>query len=253
MQTAPLGHTGITLTRLGYGAFKIGRNQGIKYPENYQLPDDAQVERLLNSVLDLGITYFDTAPAYGQSEAQIGRCLSHRRHQFTLSTKVGETFLNHQSHYDFSPTALERSLTQSLTSLRTDHVDIVYLHCNDDDLQLATNPQVIETMHKFKARGWTRAIGFSGKKPHAAQLALNWADVLMVTYHRDDTTHARVMQQAQQQGVGIVVKKGLASGHLDPASAIGFVLAHSAVSSLLVASLNIEHIRSNISAALITL
>ena len=54
------------MSPIGFGAFKIGRNEGIKYPQGYDLPDDARVERLLNEVLDLGINYVDTAPAYGE-------------------------------------------------------------------------------------------------------------------------------------------------------------------------------------------
>ncbi|HID23991.1 MAG TPA: aldo/keto reductase, partial [Planctomycetaceae bacterium] len=55
--TRPLGRTGLQLSVIGFGAFKIGRNQGIKYPRSYPLPDEPAVERLLNAVLDAGITY----------------------------------------------------------------------------------------------------------------------------------------------------------------------------------------------------
>jgi aryl-alcohol dehydrogenase-like predicted oxidoreductase len=68
MQDRTLGRSGIRVSPLGFGAFKIGRNQGIKYPSSYDLPDEKSVSRLLNELLDLGITYIDTAPAYGLSE-----------------------------------------------------------------------------------------------------------------------------------------------------------------------------------------
>ena len=54
----------LPLSPIGYGAFKIGRNVGTKYNQAYELPDHATVEKLLNGVLDLGINYIDTAPAY---------------------------------------------------------------------------------------------------------------------------------------------------------------------------------------------
>ena len=67
-----LGTTDLELSPLGFGAFKIGRNQGIKYEQAYELPSDKDVSQLLNAVLDAGVNYIDTAPAYGLSEERIG-------------------------------------------------------------------------------------------------------------------------------------------------------------------------------------
>jgi len=89
MVPQPLGKTGILVTPIGYGAFKIGRNEGIKYPQGYALPSEAEVGRLLNGVLDLGVNLIDTAPAYGLSEHRIGQAIGHRRREYVLSTKVG--------------------------------------------------------------------------------------------------------------------------------------------------------------------
>ena len=62
----PLGRTGLSLSLVGFGAFKIGRNIGIKYENSYALPSDDASNRLLHAVIDeLGINYIDTAPAYG--------------------------------------------------------------------------------------------------------------------------------------------------------------------------------------------
>lgn len=241
----PLGRTGLMVPPLGFGAFKIGRNQGIKYPQPYDLPDDAAVSRLLNGVLDLGCTLIDTAPAYGLSEERIGRAIGRRRHEFVLSTKVGETFDEGQSSYDFSRTGLEASLHRSLTRLRTDVLDIVFIHSNGDDERILTETETVAVLHEWKARGAIRAIGLSGKTVAGAQQALEWADVLMVEYHLDDTSHAAVMETAAKQNVGVFVKKGMASGRLPPADAIRFVLNHSAVSSLILGGLNLAHFQAN--------
>ena len=107
MQYRPLGNTGFSVSALGFGAFKIGRNEQIKYSQSYDLPDDQTTDHLLNSVLDLGINHIDTAPAYGISEERIGQFLSHRRNEFLLSTKIGETFENGVSTYDFSRMSLQ--------------------------------------------------------------------------------------------------------------------------------------------------
>ncbi|MEC8735035.1 MAG: aldo/keto reductase, partial [Planctomycetota bacterium] len=57
-----LGSTGIMVSEIGFGAFKIGRNQKTKYAEHYELPDQSEVDDLLASMLDAGLTLIDTAP-----------------------------------------------------------------------------------------------------------------------------------------------------------------------------------------------
>src|SRR5262245_31605560 len=119
MVRRPLGRTGIELSVIGFGAFKIGRNQQTKYAEAYELPNDEQVSQLLNGVLDLGVNYIDTAPAYGNSENRIGLALDHRKSDYLVSTKVGETFQNGRSEFDFSENAVRKSIENSLQCLRT--------------------------------------------------------------------------------------------------------------------------------------
>ncbi len=244
-----LGSTGLGVSRLGFGAFKIGRNEKIKYPQGYDLPSEAAVQQLLEGVLALGINHLDTAPAYGLSEERIGKALSHRRDEFVLSTKVGEIFAGGQSRYDFSRQAVLDSVAGSLRRLRTDVLDIVFIHAPGDDVRtLAENP-VVETLQERQAAGDIRAIGLSGKTVEAAQSALAWADVLMVEYHLHDTSHAGIIAQAAAQGIGVMVKKGLAAGHLPPAEAIPFVLNTPGVNSLVVGGLNLQHLAANVQLA----
>ncbi len=71
----------------------------------------------------------------------------------------------------------------------------------------------------------------------------------MVEYHLEDRSHERLIAEAAEQGVGIVVKKGLSSGHLPPQEAIPFVLANPHVSSLVVGGLSLAHFRENVKLA----
>ncbi len=249
MKARPFGQTGVHITPLGFGAFKIGRNEKVKYPQPYDLPDDATVERLLNGVLDLGVNLIDTAPAYGLSEERIGRCLSPRRGEFVLSTKVGEQFINGESTYDFSGIAVRASVALSLRRLKTDVIDILFVHSNGDDLTIQQQTDLVPTLQKLKHAGYVRSLGFSGKTPAGAAAALAWADAVMVEYHLQDTSHAGVISSAAERGVGVVVKKGLSSGHLPAADAIRFVLSNAHVGSLIVGGLNIDHWRANVATA----
>jgi aryl-alcohol dehydrogenase-like predicted oxidoreductase len=230
---------------LGFGAFKIGRNVGIKYPTHYDLPDDQTVERLLNGVLDLGCNLIDTAPAYGTSEERVGKAIGDRRKEYLLATKVGEFFENGQSRYDFSPTAITSSLHHSLKRLRTDILDVVHVHATHGDVQLQQQSPLVETLQAAKAKGLTRAIGFSAKTIEGAALAIEWADAIMVEFHSLDQSALTVMQKAYERGVAVFIKKGLASGHLPAAEAIRFILKEPSVQSLIIGGLSLAHFTEN--------
>jgi aryl-alcohol dehydrogenase-like predicted oxidoreductase len=249
MTPRPLGSTGLAISPVGFGAFKIGRNQGIKYPTSYDLPDDTTVTRLLNGLLDAGIDLIDTAPAYGLSEDRIGRAIAGRREEFTLSTKVGETFENGESTYDFSTESVTASVERSLRRLQTEVLDLVFVHSDGRDIEIIEQTPVVETLLEMKSRGLIRAVGFSGKTVDGATRALEWADVLMVEYHLDDRSHEDVMAEAAGRGLGVLVKKSLAAGHLSAEKAIRFVLGNAHVDALVVGGLNLDHILANIAVA----
>lgn len=240
-----VGRTGLKVPALGFGAFKIGRNQGVKYPTPYDLPDEVTVSRLLNSILDLGCSLIDSAPAYGLSEARIGQAIGHRRNEYVLSTKVGETFENGQSRFDFTASGVRSSLDRSLANLQTDVLDIVFIHSNGNDRQILEQTDTVSILQEYRAKGLIQAIGLSGKTVEGATLALEWADVIMVEYNLQDTSHLQVIQQAADGKVGVFVKKGLSSGKLPPADSIRFVLECPAATSLIVGGLNFDHFREN--------
>lgn len=248
----PLGKTGLLVSPIGFGAFKIGRNQGIKYAQNYELPSIPQVQTLVNQLVLLGVNYFDTAPAYGLSEERLGCTLPNTppsASPIVLSTKTGETFDQDQSIYDYSHAATMRSIERSLSRLGRDTLDLVFVHSNGQDTHILQHTDVVPTLLKLKAQGVIRAIGFSGKTTQGATAALQWADALMVEYHLQDRSHEPVIAHAASRNIGIIVKKGLASGRLPASDAIRFVLSNPGVTSLIIGSLNIDHFKSNLAAA----
>jgi len=244
-----LGRTGLRVGVIGFGAFKIGRNRNVKYGTAYDLPDEATAARLLNDVLDAGINLIDTAPAYGLSEARIGRALMTRRSELVLCTKAGERFDGDRSTYDFSSASIRRSLRESLERLQTDVVDVLLIHSDGNDEAILERTDAVATLHELRDAGLVRAIGFSGKTVDGALTALGWADVLMVEYHPEDESHAGVLDAAAEADVGVLVKKPLASGRLSPEQTLPFILANDAVSSVVIGGLDIAHVRDNIAIA----
>ncbi|NOT00484.1 MAG: aldo/keto reductase [Phycisphaerales bacterium] len=244
-----MGACNLPLTPIGYGAFKIGRNQATKYASAYDLPDDATVDRLLNTVLELGVRYIDTAPAYGSSEERIGRAIGHRRSEFHLSTKVGETFENGRSTYDFSAAFVRTGVERSLRRLRTEVIDLVLVHASRNDLDVITRTDVVPTLQALRDEGAVRCIGLSGYTTGAFENALTWADAIMVEYHAEYRALEPVIAAASANGLAVIVKKPLASGRLDASPALSLVLSNPGVTSAVVGGLNLDHLRDNVAVA----
>lgn len=245
-----LGRTGIELSPIGFGAFKIGRNQKIKYAQSYELPTDDEVERLIGGIIDMGINYIDTAPAYGSSEERLGRVLAKfRRDDLIVSTKVGETFENGVSTHDFSPEAVRQSIERSRQRLRMETLDLVFIHsCGNDEVILECT-HCAETLQDLRKAGDIRAIGFSAKTSLGEAMAMKWADALMIEIDFGDDNPPLTPGAASRSGVGVIVKKGLDSGRLDASTAIQRVLEIPGVTSMVIGGLNLDHFRENVAIA----
>jgi len=240
---------GRELSPVGYGAFKIGRNEGIKYPHPYALPDESASTRLLHAVLDLGINLIDTAPAYGCSEQRIGSALAPRNPEFAISTKVGETFEAGRSTYDFSAQAVRKSIADSSRLLKRDVLDFVFIHAPREDADVLGDTRLVPALRAAKDAGRVRAIGFSGYTETAFRMSLDWADAIMVEYHLEERRLEPVMDEAAARGTLVFVKKGLASGRHPAGEAVRFVLSNPSVSTLLVSSLNLAHLQDIVEVA----
>lgn len=249
-----LGRTGVEVGVLGLGTVKLGRNQGVKYPQNFAIPDDAAVRKLLAVAADLGINLIDTAPAYGSSEARLGQLLPGPRERWVLCTKVGEDFAAGVSHHDFSPAAVRESVERSLCRLRTDWLDLVLIHSDGNDLDIIERSGALEALAELKRAGQLRAFGMSTKTLAGGLRAAELCDVLMVTWNLADESQVPVIDRCHQLGTGVLIKKALASGHAatggDPVrAAFAQLLGHPGVASLVVGTIDPAHLRANVTAA----
>ncbi|MDT8428658.1 MAG: aldo/keto reductase [Pseudomonadales bacterium] len=262
----PLGNTGIEVSCLGLGCVKLGRNEGVKYPSGFTLPDDKEARQILAVARDQGINLIDTAPAYGSSEERLGKLLESRQ-QWVLSSKVGEEFEQGQSRFDFSARHVRFSVERSLKRLRTDYLDLVLIHSDGNDRDIIENSACIETLVRCREQGLIRAFGMSTKTVAGGLLAVSACDVVMLTYNPDATEDGTVIAAAAEAGKGVLIKKALGSGHLlmadqrnesssapeqaDPvARSMAFVFAREGVSSIIIGTINPVHIRHNCETAL---
>lgn len=252
----PLGNTGLRVSPLGLGTVKLGRDQGVKYPSGFTIPDDQEALQLLGLARELGINLLDTAPAYGNSEERLGPLLRGQRQDWVIVSKVGEEFDNGLSHFDFSAAHTRRSVERSLKRLETDYIDLVLVHSNGDDLSILREEDVYETLAELKQAGLIRGFGFSGKTVEGGLLALERGDCAMVTYNLGEQQERPVLDYAARHAKGVLIKKALASGHvcldsgIDPVRAsFELIFAHPGVGSAIVGTINPLHLAHNVAVA----
>ncbi|KOR31498.1 aldo/keto reductase [Achromatium sp. WMS2] len=249
MELTNLGTTGIQVSPLGLGTVKFGRNQQVKYPQPFTLPSDTQLRDLLDLASDLGINLIDTAPAYGTSMQRLGQLLPKTRERWVIVSKVGESFHAGQSQFDFGYQATIESVHTSLRTLNTDYLDVVLIHSNGDDLHILNYEPVVTALEQLKMQGVIRAHGISSKTVAGGLQAITMLDVVMVTLNPLHQEELAVVTAAAKLNKGVLIKKGLQSGYInDPATiqaALQFIFSQSAVNSLIIGTINPEHLRSN--------
>lgn len=255
MDRRALGQTGIMISPLGLGTVKFGRNQGVKYPQGFEIPDETFLADFLATAKDHGVNMLDTAPAYGESEERLGRLLAGQRQDWVIVGKVGEEFANGKSSFDFSPDHFRKSLERSLMRIKTDYLDVLLIHSDGRDLEILSDDRLLRVMQEFKDKGLVRAIGASTKSVTGGVLTLEHMDVVMTTYNPAYTDEKPVIDLAEQLGKGCLLKKILASGHVNTLgenpveSTMRFIFSHPGVSGAVIGTITPQHFKENIRAA----
>lgn len=126
----------------------------------HPLPSEADAEALLRGALELGVDHFDTAALYGAgaNEELVGRVLSPHRDSFTLASKCGMTITDGKRVIDGSPAAIRATAEQALRSLRTDVIDLYYLHRVDPQVPIEES---VGALADLVRDGLVREIGLS--------------------------------------------------------------------------------------------
>lgn len=210
MQYARLGRTDLTVSRLAFGTAPLG---GLFGPVTEQ---DAVA--LVHLALELGVTFLDTSPFYGDAEERLGKALVGRRDAVVLATKAGRYG---PADFDFRPARLRRSVEQSLRLLRTDHVDILQLH----DIEFVPLGPVLEDSYAelvaMRDAGLCRYVGMTGYPLATMTRAIRETqlDVLLTYAHAtllDDSLQRELAPVADERGTGLVNAAAVSLGLLTP-------------------------------------
>ncbi|NBM14516.1 aldo/keto reductase [Streptomyces sp. GC420] len=214
MQRRTLGNSGITAGALGFGCWAIGGEwqDADGRPLGWGKVDDDESVAAIHRALDLGITFFDTADAYGagHSERVLGRALRGRRDDVVIATKWGNvcdertrTLLGS----DGTPAYARRALTASLRRLGTDHVDMYQLHLSDAPLERAL--ELRETCEELVREGLIRGYAWSTDDPERAAFFAEGAHCVAVQHA------ANVLEDAPEM-FALCAERNLASINRSP-------------------------------------
>lgn len=236
---------GCRVSLLGLGTVRFGRMDGLRLPGAGQLPDPETLFRLLEHARGLGINLLDTAPAYGVSEARLGELLCGQRQDWVLSGKAGETRSRGQSLFAFDQSSLRRSLEESLARLKTDYLDMVWIHSDGRDLEILQKTDAVPTLLQAREEGLVHLVGASVKTVAGGLLSLDLLDLVMCTHNLRVQAQLPVLQKAGEGGARrALIKKPLDSGQLGNrfAEALQFAAGSPGVASLVLGSLSREHL-----------
>lgn len=128
--------------------------------QSYGEANRKESERVLHRALDLGYTFLDTASLYGlgHNETLIGETLGARRNEFVLASKCGIVSRNGKRAVDCTPANVKKTCEESLRRLKTDVIDLYYLHRRDFDVPIEES---VGALADFVSAGKIRYIGLS--------------------------------------------------------------------------------------------
>lgn len=208
MNLRPCGKTGMHVSEIGLGAWQLAN-------PSWGVHDTSEALHIVHRSLEAGCNFFDTAPAYGHgvSEELLGQALKSVRQNVIICTKYG-----HSPEWitNFDTDAIRPSLEGSLQRLQTDYVDILLIHNPPRELMDGRTASQYEELEKLKAEGKVREYGVS----------LDWQVELEMVVETTSSNAIEVMynvlyqeprgafQQAQERGVGLIIKVPLDSGWL---------------------------------------
>jgi aryl-alcohol dehydrogenase-like predicted oxidoreductase len=207
MQQRELGKSGLRVSAIGLGCM------GLSYGYGPATERKAAVE-LIRMAVERGVTFFDTAEAYGQNEALIGEALAPFRDRVVIATKFG--FRNGDAHagLDSRPERIREVAEQSLKRLKTDRIDLFYQHRPDPNVPIE---DVAGTVRDLIREGKVKHFGLSEtgaatiRRAHTVQRVTALQSEYSMWWREPE---AEVLPLLEELGIGFVPFSPLGKGFL---------------------------------------
>jgi aryl-alcohol dehydrogenase-like predicted oxidoreductase len=193
MKLTRLGRTNLTVTRTAFGVLPLQRTE------------TGEAVRILRRAYEAGITFYDTARSYTDSEEKIGRALSDVRDSIVIATKSGAS----------SKSALLADAEASLRALRTDHVDLLQLHNPGALIDPADTESAYAGLVEARDRGMARFIGITSHSLERATAAVGSGLFDTVQYPLCTLSSAEdlaLVDRCRAADVGLIAMKPLSGG-----------------------------------------
>jgi aryl-alcohol dehydrogenase-like predicted oxidoreductase len=215
LATSRLGQSALEITRVGIGTAPIGSTP--RWSIYWGPQSESEAIRAIDSALDLGVNWIDTAPFYGwgQAEQIVGKALRGKRHKVFVFTKCG-TLLNESGGWreDLSPASIRREVETSLRNLQTDYIDLYQFHDPDPHTPIEESWAAMQTLIQ---EGKVRCAGLSNHTIELMQQAMVVAPITsnQHQYHLlDRAIEHDILPFSQQHGIGVLAWSPRASGFL---------------------------------------
>ncbi len=209
MNYRKLGKTNFEISEIALGTWQVGGKWGSPFY-------DQSADELLNTAIDKGINFIDTADVYenGLSEKAVGRLVRSRSERIYVATKCGR-HINPHVNEGYQPKVLQKYVEDSLQRLGLETLDLIQLHCPPTEVYY--RPEIFELFDKLKQEGKILNLGVSVEKVEEGLKAIEFPNVTSVqiifNLFRQRPSEL-FFKEAQKKDVGIIVRVPLASGLL---------------------------------------
>lgn len=231
MEKRMLGKMDFGASVIGFGGIPIQR-----------ITDEEGIE-VVNTCLDSGINFIDTARGYGKSEEVIGKAIADNREQWVLATK--------SMVRDYE--GMKKDIEISLQNLQTDYIDLYQLHNvrkMEEYEEIMGEKGAYKALLEAKEAGKIKAIGFTGHDVDMAERAVDSKKFASIQfpYNIVESQGEKVFEKAKKEGIGVIVMKPLAGGALDDGTlALKYILNNPNISVIIPGMDSIEQVKENAS------
>ena len=209
MNYRKLGKTGFDISEISLGTWQVGGKWGNDFSHE-------TADRILNTAVDSGINFIDTADVYGdgESEKAVGHFVKSRSERIYVATKCGR-WLNPHINEAYQPDALRKFVENSLKNMGLETLDLIQLHCPPAEVYY--RPEIFELFDRLKDEGKILNLGISVEKVEEALKGIEYQNVtsVQIIFNAFRQRPAELFfDQAQKKNVGVIVRVPLASGLL---------------------------------------
>lgn len=220
MQKRTLGRSGLEVSAIGLGCMGLSYGYG-------PATDSGVAIRLIRAAFDRGVTFFDTAEAYGPgiNEQVVGEALEPIRDQVVIATKFGFKDGIPANGLDSRPERIRQVADEALRRLRTDHIDLFYQHRVDPNVPIE---DVAGSVRDLIAEGKVRYFGLSEagvgsiRRAHAVQPVAALQSEYSLWWREPEK---EILPTLEELGIGFVpfspLGKGFLTGGIDPNTTFG--------------------------------